>query len=90
MTPTCAGAYVSGTLVSGSNLSGTLVAGAYLTGTLVACTGRTSSCQFQAEQAICGYTADMRWAARSARFLCISLILRISLIHVVSACLIHG
>ena len=30
MTPTCAGANLSGTLVAGSNLSGTLVAGANL------------------------------------------------------------
>ena len=36
MTPTCAGAYVSSTLVSGTNLCGTLVAGANLSGTLVA------------------------------------------------------
>ena len=39
MTPTCAGAYVSGTLVSGSNLSGTLVAGANLYATPHAAAG---------------------------------------------------
>ena len=66
MTPTCAGAYVSGTLVSGTNLSGTLVAGANLSGTLVAganlyatphaagwFAGRTSTCHACVASAAC-------------------------------------